>query len=112
MALERCLLEMGMGVDLHGRDYTKAAKRAVKDALRHNSLGFARVVGQSVDAMHVDVTIGVPQPDAVDREAVAGVLPHGHAEVRVVQGGLEIPSRDGADATVMANAAVIVSLDM
>ena len=84
-----------MGVDLHGRDYTKAAKRAVKDALRHNSLGFARVVGQSVDAMHVDVTIGVPQPDAVDREAVAGVLPHGHAEVRVVQGGLEIPSRDG-----------------
>ena len=76
MALERCLLEMGMGVDLHGRDYTKAAQRAVKDALRHNSLGFARVVGQSVDAMHVDVTIGVPQPDAVDREAVAGVLPH------------------------------------
>ena len=32
MAKKRCLLEMGMGTDLHGKDYTKAAQRAVRDA--------------------------------------------------------------------------------
>jgi hypothetical protein len=31
--------------------------------------------------------------------------------VSVVAGGLEIPSADGADAIVIANAAVIVSID-
>ena len=40
MALTRYLTEMGMGVDVHGRDYTKAACRAVSDALRHSSLNF------------------------------------------------------------------------
>jgi hypothetical protein len=29
MALVRCVTEMGMGVDVHGLDYTLAAKRAV-----------------------------------------------------------------------------------
>jgi uncharacterized protein (TIGR02058 family) len=28
----RCITEMGMGVDIHGRDATKAAKPAVSDA--------------------------------------------------------------------------------
>ena len=40
MAKKRCLLEMGMGTDLHGKDYTKAAQRAVRDALWHNSVSF------------------------------------------------------------------------
>ena len=35
--LKRVILEMGSGTDLHGRDYTKAASRAVQDALRHAS---------------------------------------------------------------------------
>src|SRR2546429_254156 len=29
----RCITEMGMGVDVHGRDATKAATRAVSDAI-------------------------------------------------------------------------------
>jgi len=41
MALVRCVTEMGMGVDVHGLDYTLAAKRAVFDAIHHSSLGFA-----------------------------------------------------------------------
>ena len=112
MALKRCLLEMGMGTDLHGRDYTRAAQRAVTNALWHNSLSFARAVGKSVDDMHVHVTIGIPQPDAVSKEAVLSVLPHGSGQISVVQGGLEIPNEDGTDVTIIANAAVIVSLDL
>jgi uncharacterized protein (TIGR02058 family) len=33
MPLIRCVTEMGMGVDVHGSDATKAAKRAVSEAL-------------------------------------------------------------------------------
>ena len=112
MALKRCLLEMGMGVDLHGKDYTTAAQRAVTNALWHNSLYFVRTLGSGPDSMRVDVTIGVPEPDAVDREAVLSVLPYGHKYINVVKGGLEIPNEDGSDATIMANAAVLVSLDV
>jgi len=52
MALVRCLTEMGMGVDVHGRDYTQAACRAVSDAIRHSSIGFFRLLNKSVDEMH------------------------------------------------------------
>ena len=111
MALVRCIMEMGMGVDIHGRDYTSAAKRAVFDAIHHSSLGFQRLLGKTADDMRVDVTIGSPNPEAEDRDAVAAVLPHGTAYVEAVHGGLEIPTQDGSDAMVIANAAVIVSFD-
>ena len=112
MALRRCLVEMGMGVDLRGQDYTKAAQRAVWDAIGHNSLGFLGVIGGGARSMYVDVTIGVPRPEGVDSEAVLSVLPHGTGRINVVQGGLEVPSEDGSNASVMANAAVIVSLEV
>lgn len=111
MALVRCIMEMGMGVDVHGRNYTLAAERAVFDAIHHSSLGFQRMLGKTADDMQVDITIGVPNPEAVDRDAVAAVLPHGSGRVTAVQGGLEIPNEDGSDAMVIANAAVIVSFD-
>ena len=111
MALVRCIMEMGMGVDVHGRDYTNAAKRAVFDALHHSSLGFQRLIGKTADDMRVDITIGVPQPDAVDKEAVVATLPHGTGYCKVVSSGLEIPNEAGTDAMVIANAAVIVSFD-
>lgn len=111
MTLVRCFTEMGLGVDVHGGDYTKAARRAVADAIRHSSLGVFRLLDRSVDDMHVDVTIGVARPEAVDTAAVAAELPHGTVAVRVVAGGLDIPGSDGADTIVMANAAVLVLMD-
>ena len=36
--MKRLILEMGTGVDLYGGDYTKAACRAVRDAIGHSSL--------------------------------------------------------------------------
>jgi uncharacterized protein (TIGR02058 family) len=111
VTLVRCFTEMGMGVDVHGRDYTKAARRAVSDAIRHSSVTLFRLIGRSVDDMHVAVTIGVPEPTAVDKAAVAAELPHGTVTVSVVSGGLEIPGEGGSDAIVIANAAVVVSFD-
>jgi uncharacterized protein (TIGR02058 family) len=82
MARVRCITEMGMGVDVHGRDATKAAKRAVSDAIRHSSLGFMRMLGKTAHDMIVDVTIGVPNPEAVDTAAVAqgAALWQGHGD--------------------------------
>ncbi len=112
MTLKRMVLEIGMGTDIRGADYTKAAVRALRDALWHNSLSVADALGQDVDAMVVDVTIGVPRPDQVDKEAVLAVLPHGTGTVRVVAGGLEIPNDAGTGSTVMAHAAAVVRLDI
>ena len=79
MARVRCITEMGMGVDVHGKDATKAARRAVSDAIRHSSLGFFRMLGKTASDMFVDVTVGVPDPSAVDTSAVArgAALRHG-----------------------------------
>jgi len=111
MARVRCITEMGMGVDVHGKDATKAAKRAVSDAIRHSSLGFFRMIGKTANDMFVDVTIAVPNPEAVDTEAVAKELPYGTKTVTAVKGGLEIPAEQGGDSILIANAAVIVSFD-
>jgi len=111
MARVRCITEIGMGVDVHGKDATKAARRAVSDAIRHSSIGFVRMLGKTPDDMFVDVTIAVPGPGAVYTAAVAKELPYGTITVSAVKGGLEIPAERGGDAIIIANAAVIVSLD-
>ena len=112
MALKRMVLQIGMGTDIRGADYTKAAVRALRDALWHNGPSIADAVGLPVDAMQVEVTIGVPRPDRVDEQAVLAVLPHGTGTVRVVEGGLEIPNDTGTNKTVIANAAAVVRLDI
>ena len=112
MARKRLAMEVGMGTDLQGQDYTKAAVRALKDALWHNSLTVAGALGYPREAMEVDVEIGVAEPSQVDTVAVAAVLPYGIARVSVVKGGLDIPSEDGSRVTVIANAAAVVYLDM
>jgi uncharacterized protein (TIGR02058 family) len=112
MAWKRVVVEMGMGTDIRGGDYTKAAVRALRDALWHNSLSVARALGMDTDAMRVEVLIGVPRPEAVDTSQVLAILPHGTGTVKVVQGGLEIPSEDGTDKTIIANAAAVVRLDI
>src|ERR1051326_9169799 len=112
MPLERMVLQIGMGTDIRGADYTKAAVRALRDALWHNSLSVANALGQPTDAMQVEVTIGVPRPDLVDKEQVLAVLPHGTGTVNVVEGGLEISNDEGTNKTVVANAAAVVRLDL
>ena len=63
MALKRVALEIGMGTDIRGGDYTKAAVRALRDALWHNSHTDAGAIGKSSDAMQVVVN-AAPIADA------------------------------------------------
>ena len=112
MTMKRMAVEIGMGTDIRGADYTKAAVRALRDALWHNGLSVAAALGKPTDSMVVEILIGVPKPDQVNKEEVLALLPHGTGTVKVVQGGLEIANDAGTGSTVIANAAAIVRLDV
>ena len=99
MGAQAMVLEFGMGVDVHGEEGTKAACRAVSDAIRHSSLPLFTEVRAKGGRMLVDVTVGVPDPGKVDVERVKKELPHGEVTVRPVLGGLRVPNADTIIAT-------------
>jgi len=111
MAKKRMVMELGMGSSLRQQDYTRAACRAVVDALWHNSLSIADAFGLDRSAMIIEVEIGVQQPEKVDTDKVAAILPYGQGSVRAAHGGLDVPKPDGG-VTVIANAAVVVYLNL
>ncbi|MEM7546510.1 MAG: Lin0512 family protein [Pseudomonadota bacterium] len=103
-------VEFGMGTDLRGEDCTKAAVRAVKDALHRNALTVAPALGFPKEAMMVDIRVGVPDPASVDCDAVAACAPYGIVAVEPVEGGLTLAKDTGT--TIIANAIISVSFDM
>ena len=103
---QRMIIEMGMGNDLHGQDYTKASRRAIEDAIRHSSLPLFGAIGLSHDEMEVRVTVGTQNPGAVDCPALIAGLPRGKVSVKAVQGGLDITNPNTGEITVIATAAV------
>ena len=99
-------IEIGMGVDLHGQNVTKAAVRAVQNAIHHNSMPGIRSVlpGGSLDNMKVRVRLAVPADrDKLDLEAVRAELPYGEVSFDVVDGGMltssgiVLPDKDDAN---------------
>lgn len=104
--MRRFIIEMGMGNDLHGQDYTKAAGRAIEDALRHSSIPLFGALDIPHKDMRVQVTVAVQQPDALDCALLAERLPRGQAEVRAVFGGLNVTNPDTGEVIVIAQAAV------
>jgi uncharacterized protein (TIGR02058 family) len=86
MSAKPVVLEFGMGVDVHGEDGTKAACRAVSDAIRHSSLPLLQEIRARGGRMLVDVTVGVPDQASVDVERVRRELPHDEVTVRPVPG--------------------------
>lgn len=112
MPLKPLVMQFGVGTDIRGGDYTKAAKRAVDNAIRRNSVNVADAFDQPREAMQIKVAIGVAEPDQVDTAAVAAVFPYGDVEVELQRGGLDVPHDTRPEKTVMANATVTVFLDL
>jgi uncharacterized protein (TIGR02058 family) len=106
VAHKRIILEMGTGNDLYGQDYTKAAIRAVHDALHHSSIVLFKSLGYDHQDMQVHVTIGVQHPEQVDCARVAQELPRGKAQVTAVFGGLNVVDAEQDTTHVVATAAV------
>ena len=110
--MKRVILEMGTGNDLYGEDYTKAACRAVEDALHHSSLILFRSLGFDPSDMVVHVTIAVQQPEKVNQAMVLTKLPRGNPNVHVVRGGLDVVDDVDGSRSVIATAAVEAYLDI
>ncbi len=104
MTEQRIIIEMGMGTDLHGGDVTKAAIRAVDDAMRRSSLPIFGSIGMDHSQMRVKVTIGTHDPAAVDIARITAHMPRGRAEVSAVEGGLSLGGDD--DPMIVVTAAV------
>ncbi len=112
MPLKRVILELGTGNDLYGEDYTKAAKRAVHDALHHSSITLFRSLGLDRESMIVNVAVGVQKPERVDCDAVASELPHGKVTVVAEHGGLNLVDPDNDTVSVIATVGISAWLDL
>jgi uncharacterized protein (TIGR02058 family) len=110
--LKRVILEMGTGNALHSGDYTKAAKRAVQDALHHSSLTIFRSLGLDPRSMQIELNLAAQEPEKIDLDAVAATLPYGHVTPRAIKGGLNVVDGSGGEPCVIVNAAIIVRLPL
>lgn len=103
-------VQMGMGTDLKGQDYTKAAAAAVRDALHRNFLSMHHAFDLPLDAMKVRIRVGVGKPEAVDLDVIKAEAPVGQVSAEAVLGGLDIPML--GETPIIANAIVTVSYDV
>lgn len=111
-------IQTGMGVDLHGQDITKAAIRAVENAIYHNSMpGLRSVLPENrLDNMKVNIKLALPcDKEKLDEEKVKAVLPFGQKTVEIVDGGMVTTSGvilkekgDKNDLMYIVNAAIEV----
>jgi uncharacterized protein (TIGR02058 family) len=116
--MKRFIIEVGMGVDQHGQDNTRAAEKAVQDAIHRSCLcGLREVAGlKSLNEVVVEVLIGCPAPESVDKEKVLKILPLGRKKIEVRKGGLlgktlfQLELGDRTEELVVANAIVTVSV--
>jgi len=91
---KRYIIEFGIGLDMHGQDVGKAARKAVQDAVSRSCLsGLSEVLGlDDLDKeVFIKVTVAVSDPERVDAQAIADCLPVGKVDVTAVKGGLKVP---------------------
>ena len=124
MTSKRFVIQIGMGVDQHGHknNCTKAATKAIKNAISNNCLpGLIEICNlktpKELLGMKVHVKIGAPFPDNINKEKVLKAVPFGIKSIEVVQGGLTVKGvqidelGDTSDIMIVCNAAVEVSID-
>lgn len=111
-------IQTGMGTDVHGQNVTKAAVRAIKNAIHTNSMPGIRSVlpEQSLDNMKITVKLAVPcDLDKLDHDEVKKAIPYGEVTVEVIEGGMLTSSgivleekEDKNDLMYIVNAAIEV----
>jgi uncharacterized protein (TIGR02058 family) len=121
MTMKRYLVEFGVGVDIHGGDCTKAAIRAVGDAVSRCCMCGISEILQITDPatqMRLKIKIAAPFPERVDVAAVKASMSFSPADVEfeVVMGGLEVQglhvdALGEGDRIVVGNAAITVFVD-
>jgi uncharacterized protein (TIGR02058 family) len=119
LASKRFIVEIGTGIDLHGENATKAACRAVRDAVSRSCLcGIVEVLGiQDLNALDVEIVVAVPRPGGVDLDKVMAEVPIGRKTARALEGGMMVKGLCVAqfdadsDQVMVANAAITVFVE-
>ncbi|TFG18630.1 MAG: hypothetical protein EU533_07550 [Promethearchaeota archaeon] len=124
MQKKRLIIQIGMGVDQHGHknDCTKAAMKAIKNAISNNCLpGLVEICNlktpKELLGMKVHVKIGAPFPKNINKERVLKAVPFGQKSIEIVAGGLTVKGiqiqelGDTSDIMIVCNAAVEVSIE-
>ena len=111
-APKRIILELGMGNALHSSDYTKAARRAVEDAIHHSSLTVFRSLGLDPQSMQIELHLAAQEPEKIDLDAVVAVLPFGSVTPKAVKGGLNVRDETSGQACVIVNAGIVVRVPL
>lgn len=125
MTLKRFIVQIGSGTDQHGHknDCTRAAIKAIKNAISDNCLtGLIEICDlktpKELLGMKVHVKIGAPFPENINKKKVLKAIPFGEKVIEVVKGGLlaecvQIKELgDTSNIMIVCNAAVTVSLDL
>ena len=115
---KRFIVEIGTGIDIHGENVTKAACRAVKDAVSRSCLcGLLEILElKNLEDVQVNIQVASPNPDQVDLEQVMAEVPIGRKSAHAVEGGMTtqglcVPQfAPECDQIVVVNAAVTVSI--
>ncbi|MEM0197460.1 MAG: Lin0512 family protein [Fervidicoccaceae archaeon] len=82
------MVEVGMGVDQHGQDPTKAAVKAIKDAVSRVCIPYLVSEGKLRD-FAVEVEVGVPRSKEVRLKDLEDAIQIGKLRsLKVVEGGL------------------------
>jgi len=118
--LKKFITQIGMGVDQHGHDNncTKAAIKAIKNAISNNCLsGLSEICNLKNPAdMFVHVKLACPYPDKINEKKILRALPFGTKSLEIVEGGMIAPGimikelGDTSSDIIVCNAAVTVSL--
>ncbi|MCS7285900.1 MAG: Lin0512 family protein [Anaerolineae bacterium] len=116
MALKKFIVEIGQGIDQHGQDPTRAARKAVVDAISRSCLcGLVEILGlRDLNQVEVEVLVACPYPEKVRAEEVLEAIPFGQKRIEVREGGMiargiyQPELGDKSDEILVANAAVTV----
>lgn len=118
MGRKRFVIEWGNGADIHGGDVSKAAQKAVKDAVSRSCLCGLVDVFQISDPnkMHIEARIGCPYPERLNKDDVRKAIPFGSVDIEAVKGGLTVkglylPSLGAGDEIVIVVAALTVYIN-
>jgi len=116
--LKKFIIQLGMGVDQHGQDVTKAAQKAIKNAISNNCLiGLTEICAlKDVKDFYVHVQIAVPYPEQINEKRLLKAVPFGNKELIIEKGGMVVSGipipelGDTSSEMIIATAAVTVSV--
>lgn len=119
MEKKRFLIEVGVGVDMHGADMNKAATKAVQNALSHCCLaGIKEIHHAEPKDMALRIKICCPNPEKLDIVKLKEpVYFYEDVEIETAAGGgsergLYVPEMGEGDTLTVAIAIITVYLKM